>query len=227
MKNSVNQQLKFLLLIAVLLSGCYSSSQTTRFDELEKAKEKEYPIRALTVDSTLYTFDSFSFTYSTISGEGRKKWDNSIEEFKGTLNFSDIVFVERLKSNNWKAFWIIPMSLAVMGGVVQLSEPSELYIHRPGGSCPFVSSYNGSEFVMEAEAFSTAISKSLETQTHHLLPSLNPVKNELKVRIGNQRPETHLINDVDLYAVDAGDFSSLVLDINNIRSGGFVSYNRL
>ena len=80
---------------------------------------------------------------------------------------------------------------------------------------------------MEAEAFSTAISKSLETQTHHLLPSLNPVKNELKVRIGNQRPETHLINDVDLYAVDAGDFSSLVLDINNIRSGGFVSYNRL
>jgi len=138
MKNSVNQQLKFLLLIAVLLSGCYSSSQTTRFDELEKAKEKEYPIRALTVDSTLYTFDSFSFTYSTISGEGRKKWDNSIEEFKGTLNFSDIVFVERLKSNNWKAFWIIPMSLAVMGGVVQLSEPSELYIHRPGGSCPHI-----------------------------------------------------------------------------------------
>lgn len=218
MKIANSQQLIALLitlLLAVLLSGCYSSSQTTRFDDLEKAKEKEYPIRTLTVDSTLYTFDSFSFTDTTISGEGRKKRDNSIEEFKGTLNFSEIVFVERLKSNNWKAFWIIPMSAAVIGGVVQLTEPSELNIHRPVGSCPLVSSYNGSEFVMEAEVFSTAISKSFETQTFHLLPSLSAVENELRIRIGNERPETHLVNDVALYAVDALDYQSLVLDVDN------------
>lgn len=38
----------------------------------------------------------------------------------------------------------------------------------------------------------------------------------LKVRVANERPETHLINSVQLFAADARETRSVVLDVNNV-----------
>jgi len=217
MKLLKSQFTRTLTLIGLLmLSGCYISSRTTTFRELEQTSNQKYPIRALTVDSTLYTFDTFAFTDSTLSGKGSWKKNGSMQKFEGTLKFSNIVLIERIHSNYWKAFWIIPMTVAIIGGISQISQPSEFNIRRPiGGSCPFIYSFNGTDFILEAEAFSTAVSRSMETQTFHVLPSLATVKNKLTIRIKNERPETHMINSVHLYTADSRNGSSVVLDTEN------------
>lgn len=218
MKYLIVQFFGAVALIAVVIlsaSGCYSSRSIRQFSELDKAYVSGDPIRALTVDSILYTFDTFSFTDSTLNGEGNRRLDGVTENFKGSLKFSEIVFMERFRSNGWKALWVVPMAVAIVGGVATLTETSEFSIRRPAGSCPFVYSFDGSEFILEAEAFSTSISQALEAETFHVLSSLGAIEGELNVRITNERPETHLFNSVNLYAVDAKNSSSVVLDTQN------------
>ncbi|MDR8394401.1 hypothetical protein NC796_24850 [Aliifodinibius sp. S!AR15-10] len=216
MKYPVLQISIILLLTSLFLDGCYTSQSVTSFTELEDADSDLDAIRALTTDSSLYTFETFSFTETTLRGKGTVKKENATEDFEGALSFTDIVFIERLESNGWKALWIVPMSIAIASGVVLLMEPSEFNMRRPSeGSCPFVYSYNGSSFVLEGEAFSTAISQALEAQSYHVLSSLVPSGNELTVRVRNERPETHLFNSVDLFVVDAKGANTVVLDTQN------------
>lgn len=204
------------LMMALVLTGCYTSRSVIRYGELVSASNNNEPIRVLTVDSTLHTFTSYTYTDSTLMGSGSRDQDGVKKSYRDTLTYNEIVFVERLSENNWKALWMIPMSAIVVGGAFALLQPSEFEIWRTeGGSCPYLYSYDGSKYVLEAEAFSTAISKALETETYHVLPSLKQTGDQLKVRIANERPETHLFNRINLYAVEAGKASSVVLDIQN------------
>ncbi|HKI44993.1 MAG TPA: hypothetical protein VKA08_06610, partial [Balneolales bacterium] len=217
MKPQTDQFSRVVLIIALLLlSGCYSSRRTVTFTGLKVAEDMKEPVRVLTVNSVLYTFHTFSFTDSTISGKGSVKMRGGTKDFEGTLRFSDILFIERYKMNYWQLLCIVPMTVAVGFGVSALLEPSKFELRRPiEGSCPFIYSYDGSKYRLEAEAFSTSVSKVLEAETFHVLPSLKPVNNELKVRVSNERPETHVVNSVHLFAVDAGNAASVVLDTNN------------
>lgn len=205
--------------LAVVLSGCYSSSRVTEFQHLREASNQDLTIRLLAVDSTLYTLDTFAFTDSTIFGVGTGTKGGVTAEFEDTLNFSDIVFIERVKRGNSKALWVVPMAIAVGAGLSALMSNDEFEIIRKQeleGSCPFIYSYDGSGYVMEAEAFSTSISRSLETRTFHLLPSLVAEEGSLNIRIANERPETHLVNSVHLYAVDVENAATPVPDTENL-----------
>lgn len=207
-----------VIFILLIVSGCYSTKQTTKKSELERLAGVG-PIRILTIDNTLYFFDRFSYTDSTLTGEGTLSRNRTTKPFEGTLPFSEIVFIERLEFNPWRFAWIVPMTVAVAaGGGRTLSEPSEVRIWRPteGGSCPYVYAFNGFEYILEAEAFATSISRSLETKTFHVLSSLTAKNGQLYVRVSNERPETHLVNSVQLFAADAGESPSVVLDTDNI-----------
>lgn len=203
--------------IPILLSGCYSSSKTTKFDELAKSQERDNLIRALTVDTTIYTFNRFSYTDSTLTGIGtRKKRGHKKTKYSGTLKFSDIALIERVKPNYWKALWIVPASVFIIAGINALNDISKFEISRPPeGSCPFVYSYDGSKYNLEAEAFSSSVSKALEAETFHLLHAFKPINGRLKVRIRNDRPETHFVNSVHLYAVDAKNSLKVVVGAKN------------
>ena len=218
MKAQTYRLLNVVLTITLILSsGCYSTRKVSRFADLKDAEYGKESVRALTSNSALYTFNSFTFTDSTITGNGSVKIKGETKDFEGTLRFSDILFLERYKLNYWQTLWIVPMTIAVGFGVSALLEPSKLELTRPvEGSCPFIYSYNGSEYRLEAEAFSTSVSKALEAETFHVLPSLKPAKNELKVRLSDERPETHVVNSVHLFAVDAGNAASVVLDTKNL-----------
>lgn len=215
MKSSVH----FLLFafVAVLFeSGCNGTYQTTTRSELRELSGQG-PIRVLTVDSLLYTFERFSFSTSELTGHGTLKQEGTVSAFEGTIPFARIVFIERLESSFWKGAWVIPMAAGVVAGLSAFSEPSKLEIRRPsGGSCPSLYAFNGTEFILEGEAFGTSISRSLEAKTFTVLPSLVSTRDRLLVRVDNDRPETHLINSVQLLAGDAEGAQSTVLDVNNV-----------
>src|SRR5712692_8675885 len=77
--------LSFLVLVAALIgSGCSATYQVKKKSELLR-REGKGPIRALTVDSILYTFETFSFTDSLLSGRGTLKQLDLTAPFEGSI----------------------------------------------------------------------------------------------------------------------------------------------
>jgi hypothetical protein len=208
--------LSLLALVAALVgSGCSATYQVKTKSELVQ-REGKGPIRALTVDSLLYTLQTFSFSDLLLSGRGTLKQHGLTAPFEGSIPFNRIVFIEGLETSYWKAVWVVPMMAGVVSGLSAIAEPPQFEIHRSGSSCPYVYAFDGTQFKLEAEAFGTSISKALEAQTFSLLPSLVPVEGSLTVRVSNERPETHLLNSVNLFAADVPESSSVVLDVDNV-----------
>lgn len=197
--------------------GCSTSSEVATWPELREQQDKG-PIQVLTVDTLLYRLESFTFTDSLLSGRGVLKRERAEIPFQGSIPFRRIAFIEGLGSSGWKAVWVIPMVAGIAGGLEQmLGKPEKFEIYyRTSGSCPFVYSFDGAAFRLEAEAFGTSISKALEATTFSILPSLAPTDDRLMVRVGNERPETHLLNSAQLLVADAGGASSAVLDLHNV-----------
>jgi len=207
----------FILVAALIGSGCFATYELKTKADLQQ-REGQGPIRALTVDSILYTLETFSFTDSLLSGRGTQKQNGLTAQFQGSIPFSHIVFIEGLETSFWKTVWVVPMVAGVIGGLLTvMTEHPQFTISRPSGSsCPYVYAFDGTQFKLEAEAFGTSISKALEAQTFSLLPSLVPVDGHPTVRISNERPETHLLNSVNLLVADARGASTVVLDIDNV-----------
>lgn len=205
----------FFVLVAMMCGMGCESYQTTKMSELEQRHGKG-PIRILTVDSLLYTLNTFIYTDSTLSGAGVLKRNGETRTFEGTIPFSRILFIERFEFSLGKAAWAFPMAVWALKGVTGPS-PSHFVIRRPhrGGSCPFIYAFDGREFKLEGEAFGTSVSKSLEARTLTLLPSLTSANDKLVIRVSNERPETHILNNVQLFAGDSRQDSSVVLDIDN------------
>lgn len=199
------------------LGGCLATKEIKTPADLY-ALDGIGPLRALTVDSVLYTFDRFRFTDSTLSGKGVAERNGEEEPFEETLPFSRIVFLEGRALNFWKSAWVIPAAVIAAGGLASaLQDPSSFTMHRPygGSSCPYIYSFDGKEYRLDAEAFGTSVSNAFEAETYSVLPSLAADRKRLSIRIANERPETHVINRVRLFAADAGTASRAVLDTEN------------
>jgi hypothetical protein len=212
-----------LVLLLVLGYGCApmlpGTYQTTLKSELRELKGVG-PIRALTIDSLLYTFGTFSFDDSLLSGNGTVKEHRITSPFRGSVPFRRIVFLERTEPSTMKTLWALPMIVgAFVYAETELGKGPNFSIWRPsptGSSCPTIYAFDGKRYRLEAEAFGISISKSFQAETYSALSLLTPVEGELKIRVANERPETHVINSVHLFASDARDARSVVLDVNNV-----------
>ena len=74
-----------------------------------------------------------------------------------------------------------------------------------GGSCPYIYSWDGNDYKLEGEAFGTALGRALETQTSIVLKDLKSSDNRLKLKLTNERPETHFFNDIKLVAIETDE----------------------
>jgi hypothetical protein len=66
--------------------------------------------------------------------------------------------------------------------------------------------------VLEAEPFGAGLGRALELTTVHLLPSARAENGTVRLRLTNERQETHYVNSVRLYAIDLGASPAAVLD---------------
>jgi len=223
----MTRRIQQIMLVIILVGGCASRESITRRSQLADPLELG-PIQVLTKDTTLYELTMYRLADSVLICSGDLKKGNRNEKFSGTLNLTDIVFIQ---AQHTGFFQSIGAGLMVGAFVVTAAssfdgsgltvKPTEAF-HFPagagggGGSCPYVYSWDGNHFVFEAEAFGVALGKSQEYMSSSLLPSLKEDSLKLKVRIANERPETHYINYVTMDAYDCDLTATPYLDRQNI-----------
>ena len=77
---------------AVVLSGCFSAREIRTYGELSAAYR--HPLRIVTVDTTVYDLDRFSFNDSLLSGIGECLIGGRWLHFSGDLPMSRIAVIE-------------------------------------------------------------------------------------------------------------------------------------
>lgn len=205
----------YKIVMLLTISGCSPTFEVRTRGELMQL-ERGGEIRVLTTDSALYDLRRFSFSDSALTGTGTVGYRGARTTFDGSIPFQRIAFIEGHPSGLLRSPWIIPVMAGIGWGFVKLAtDRSSFEIVRPQGSCPHLYAFDGSQYVLEGEAFGTALSRTFESETFTVLPSLRPVNDRLIVRIANERPETHLINRLRLFAADGVTPDSAVLDPDN------------
>jgi hypothetical protein len=213
---ALRQAAMLIATLAVLLaSGCAVSRSTTTMLELIEMRGVG-PLRALTVDSRLITFEEFTFNDSLLLGSGTMRYAGKSSAFAGSVRFDSIAFLERKERSELQGAWVVPMAVIVGAGLMTiLSEPHFSIHHDQNSSCPYVYSFDGEEYKLDAEVFGTSVSKAMEAKTFSILPSLIATGGSARIRVSNERPETHMVNSVQLFAAEAGDAGASVLDTEN------------
>jgi hypothetical protein len=217
MKTRIVTQVLLVLAIMITLEACFSQKDITKRSELVELRG-EGPLRVLATNGNSYIFGEFECNDSTISGA-------AVAEVKGvrlgetsfvTLRFSEIAFIQTEHFNFWKTL-VRGSGVVLIAGVSASAVNAEpgLRIHRYSSSCPFVYSWDGREYQREGEAFGIGFGKALQLTTRSVLPSLKEDHSQLRLRLTNERPETHYFNAVELVAVEADSSASIIADATN------------
>lgn len=196
-------------------TGCFHNVSVTRRSQLPDAASK-VPITVMTTDNKKYTFVEYVMDDSSVSGsailenETEKKDPVSI-----AILFSDISYVHIREISIWRGLfsavavgWFVLTALDSYNSDNPLSITPVVSYHWPGGmgggsSCPFIYGWNGTEYIMEGEAIAIAWGRAMEITTCGMLPSVVDTNGTIKVRIANERPETHYINHTSLFAIES------------------------
>jgi len=214
-----------------ILGGCETTEKITRRSELEKT-DRSNPLSLITKDSLSYVLKTYSLTDSTIAGSGFRMEDTMRVPFDGSLPLSSISYMQITRGSGFKTVIAIA-AIAVVGftagsylsgseapmivrDAVTYYNPHYQPSGGTGGSCPFVHSWDGNRYTLEGEAYAVAWGKALEMTTSTVLPSVRPDHGEVKVRISNERPETHYTNSVRLKAaqVERGAYAVSDADLS-------------
>lgn len=211
-------------LFLMLLNACtYSEKIYLRSQLLDPLTTGT--ITVMTLEKKIYRLTNYKLKDSTILGTGFLEDDQTPVPFKGELHFNNIAYVQIQKTSFWRGVKIV-VPIVVFGATALaafdgnnglLIEPIVSY--RPpigsGGSCPFVYSWNGQEYILEAESFGAALGKGLEMNTVSVLNTIKPDADKLKIKITNERPETHFFNAIRLLAVETDDSVTVIADNYN------------
>lgn len=104
--------------------------------------------------------------------------------------------------------------LATMGVLVGAIVVMGIIAMATKESCPFVYSYDGENYVFDAEPLGGATTKGLERAELSKLEHLKPVNNKYKLLIKNEVPETQYLNTMSLLAVDHHPNTKVYSDLN-------------
>jgi len=219
------KKLKFITIIVSVLFfySCQTVDQVTTFNDLSEL-EQDDELQIVTTDSVVYYTDSFSYTDSTINIIGKRSSGDEESNFIGELNFRDIAYIQVEEVSTWRTLGFIAATgiivfngVSYLGSSATLSPSLKVYYPRGGGygSCPFIYSWDGKEFQLEGEAFGIAFGKALETETQIVLPNLKSMDNKYKIKLTNERPETHFFNNVKITAAEVGKDVTVYSDNKN------------
>jgi len=208
----------------LFLITCQHANEIALYKDLSKAS-REGAIQVVTIDTSVYYLNKFTFDDSSLTGTGTREKAQIKSDFDGRLLFKDISYIQSRDHNLLKSLAFLGVTtFIVIKGSPAITDESGLeavveiiYPSRGGGgsSCPFIYSWNGEKYVLEGEAFGTALGKALEYETCTMLPALISEKSKLKIKLTNERPETHFFNNVKLIACETDINSVVYVDNNN------------
>lgn len=211
----------FTACIILIFTGCSQTRQITRRSELT-GEERPDRITVVMKDSSTYTFESYVLRDSSITGFGTfERPGVKPVPFNDSIRLGDIALVETHSFSFGKTLLATGVAVgftamaatAITGSSgVSLEARIDCPTCPQSNSCPSVYAWDGARYVLEGESFGTALGKPLEMQTTTVLPHLNPGEAGLRIRIRNERPETHFINSVTLRAVETDRNAEVVAD---------------
>ncbi len=230
MKNHKSQiAFAIIILCTWFLTGCMTTShyQLSNANVLNYALSKPYELRCMMINGNEYALEITHHDSSKVEGNGktRKNTDSDWQPYKGSIPVDSIQYVEFKGQSFGKTVMIIgsaatlALLLAEASGGPDSPEltPNIIYTGPEGSvtSCPFIYSWDGMKYRLQAEAFGVAFGKALEMNTCSRLPALQPDNGVLKIRISNERLETHYINSVRLLAYQTEINDNIILDPQN------------
>jgi len=165
-----------------------------------------------TVEGNTHIITKEGRTYSV--AEYKKDKDNiyidSLYELTSvSIPISDIDLVYIKKVDPVKDVGIILAGTIVVGIVVGIiiliasGAPSETS-DRPGGSssCPFIYSFNGEQYIFDAEPYGAALCEGLQRTEWCGLEHLKESEGQYKILVTNELNETQYIDELNLVMVD-------------------------
>ena len=102
--------------------------------------------------------------------------------------------------------------LAIFGTLGILAGIGIILISIFKQSCPFIYSYDGTDFIFEGEIYSGTILPSLERDDYLTLPSIKAVNNEYKIKMTNEVKEEQYTNLTELIVVDHQYDTKVIID---------------
>jgi hypothetical protein len=197
--------LVFTLLIP--LTDC-KVTKTVRLDpSLVKQPEKEKIVGVTTADGQDIRFDPIG---ATLSGNTLQTSVNGAP-YQITLDRVQRLWVERKETSKARTIGLIAAVTAgvIIGGIAIALATKQ--------SCPFIYSWNGSEYVFDAEPYGGAITRGLERDDYSELENLRADQGLYRLMVTNEVPETQYTNLMELQVVDHSPGTRVVAD----EWGGF------
>jgi len=211
-------------LICLLYLGCYSSSyeQKANIPAVNQRLMENKVLNFLTPGGREYRLTVEKMDSLSLEGSGRmkNKQGTKWEKFEGEIPLDSVDLLTFKQTDHGKSLLIngVLLTLLIKGFSADdgPENPQVELVYPPtSGSCPFIYSWDGNDFILEGEAFPIALGKAREMTSSTVLSHLNPVDNKLRIRITNERPETHYFNQISLQAVEVNDQAIVVSDNNH------------
>jgi len=210
-----------LCLYLILFIGCYSSTmqQKANTAAINYQILTEEELHFITRNQCEYKLNVTYIDDKILRGSGQlKQTENSgWEEFNGDVVIDSIDFLHFSKTDFGKSLLINGTILTLLVKAMMAWEgpdnPTIEFVYPPSGSsCPFIYSSQEDEYRLEGEAFAIALGKAREMTTATVLSLPHNWQSEVKLRITNERPETHFINQVALEAFLVDKKASICAD---------------
>lgn len=187
-----------LLPALALLVACFHRREIARQDW--PALEQTSRISVRTLDSNTHSFTRFVFAADGLSG-----WKESDTARTDSLRIPlDSIAVVRLTTFDKKGTALLLATAATAAFIVIAEGKSDVRpaaVPRPT-SCPFLYSFDGREYVFDSETYAGAIARGLERVDVDNLDALRAVDGTYRLRLTNERPETHYTDELALLVVD-------------------------
>ena len=201
--------------LLVFITGCSVNERVTHRSSL-LTPEETGRIGVIVNDGTRYHLTDYTLVDSILRGSGTQQLpDGTDQEFRGDIPLHDIALVEARSTSTGATFLAIGLTVAFTTAAIsdyghddRFTIVPDVSYHGPyygGHSCPYIYSWTGSAYALDAEAFGVGLGKSLETTTRSILRSLREDNDSIRIRISDERSETHYVNSVLLEAAYVPD----------------------
>lgn len=188
------RQVVALVVVSVLFvwtSGCHDATTLSVTVPELPATPRDRIVGVTTVEGETLTFD----------GEGRLSEDAVSGIVKGTpvvipLPKAQRVFIVQKRANTWKTVGL------VVGMVALVVVVAALVVAATKGSCPFVYSWDGTQYVFDAEPYGGAITRGLERADDTVLEHLRADGGRYRLLLTNEVFEIQYTNHLALRVAD-------------------------
>ncbi len=207
----------------LVMGGCATSRKITTRSELASLAGVR-PITVYAREDRVYRLVRHALGDSAIEGSGTMTQRVGRVPFEGSIPFGEIIAVKTDSRSFMKGLAVAGLTAVFLAQVIEGTGSSDgltvtedvRYIGPSGGggtSCPHVYAWDGARYTLQAEPFGTAWGRALTLTTVHLLPAAREESGVVRLRLANERPETHYIDSIQLFAIHLGASAGAVLDV--------------